>query len=61
MFTFYVGGYDITVTTGSRPGAGTDAIVDYRLQGTDGDSGIREFPGQTPDMFELDRYSKPDI
>ena len=56
-YVFDAGGYDITVTTGSRGGAGTNSVMSYRLQGTDGDSGTRVFPGQEPDMFERDRCS----
>ena len=56
-YVFYAGGYDITVTTGSRFGAGTNSVMNYRLQGTNGDSGTRVFPGQEPDMFEQDRCS----
>ena len=58
IYIFDVGGYNITVTTGFRREAGTDSIVHYRLQGTNGDSGTRVFPGQVATMFESERYSQ---
>ena len=53
---FDVGGYNITAITGSRKAAGTNSVMNYRLQGTNGDSGSRVFPGQTSAMFNSGRY-----
>ena len=55
---FNIGGYNITMITGSLNHAGTNSVVNYRLQGTNGDTGTRVFPRQVPAMFDIERYCK---